>query len=582
MDKKSNMASITKPWMKYYDEKHHDVTVPKRSMYRMLTDYCEENQKQNETALYFYGRKISFGTLFSKIEEYAAAFINCGVKQGDYVSFLTVSLPETIYSIYALNKIGAVCNFIDVRTDATHVCEYIKKAKSKVLITLDQAFEKVGNKLDELGLDLVICQTPKDNFPVYLRFLYSFRQPNYHIPFDGKRVISNLDFARRANGAHVDDVEYKPGMPAVVVRTGGTTGLSKGAVLTNENMNAIVVNFRVSCMDKLPRTSSLLNFLPIGVSYGIAVGMHMPLCLGCEDILIPNFNPDHFDRLIKRYKPNHIIGVPTFYQKLVVSPLLKNEDLSFVYTMAAGGDTANDALEDKLEEFRLAHNIPYPIAQGYGMSEVSSAVSFGFQNIHKKGSAGIPSILTTIAAFKPGTDEELPIGTQGELCITGATVMKCYLDEPEETNEIKRLHPDGQVWIHTGDIGYIDEDGFVYIVGRIKRSIIRFDGHKVYPLQIERVVMKHPMVENCVVIGIKDRQHEQGDLPLVVAQLNDGSLGNEELRKELLALCQKEVELRSQPADVVFVESIPTTKLVKNDYRVLEDKFKDYDYLNRQ
>ena len=581
MSIENNLASINKPWMKYYDEKYHNITIPERSMYRMLTDYCEENHNENCVALSYYGRKMNFGTLFSKIEEYAAAFKNCGVKQGDYVSFLTVSLPETIFSIYALNKIGAVCNFIDVRTDATHVCEYIKKAKSKVLIAVNLAFEKVRDNLDDLGLELVIVQNPKDNFPTYLRLLYSLREPKYHVPYDGKRIISNLDFAKRTNGDHVDDAQYEPGMPAVVVRTGGTTGLSKGAVLTNENMNAIVINFRVSCIDKVPRNSSLLNFLPIGASYGIAVGMHMALCLGLKDILIPNFKPDHFDRLIKRNKPNHIIGVPVFYQKLIVSPLLKNDDLSYIYTMAAGGDTANDALEDKLEEFRIAHNIPYPIAQGYGMSEVSSAASFGFQNVHKKGSAGIPSITVTIAAFEPGTDKELPLGTKGELCITGETVMKCYLDEPEETEKIKRLHPDGKIWIHTGDIGYVDEDGFVFIVGRIKRSIIRFDGHKVYPLQIERTVMQHPSVENCVVIGIKDRQHDQGNLPLVVVQLNDGLVGNNDLRKELLTLCQNEVELRSQPADVVFIDNIPATLLIKNDYRVLEDKFKDYDYLNK-
>ena len=582
MDIKSNMASITKPWMKYYADKHHDVTVPKRSMYRMMTDYCDKNKSENDTALSYYRRKMDYATLFSKIEEYAAAFKNCGVKQGDYVSFLTVSLPETIFSIYALNKIGAVCNFIDVRTDAVHVREYIKKAKSKVLIAVNLAFDKVRDSLDDLGLDLVIVQNPKKYFPAYLSFLYSFREPNYHIPFDGNRIISTSDFEKRANGERVDDAEFIPETPAVVVRTGGTTGLSKGAVLTNENMNAIAVNFYVSIFDEFPRNCSILNFLPIGASYGIAVGMHMALCLGLKDILIPNFNPDHFDRLIKRNKPNFIIGVPTFYQKLIISPLIKDDDLSFILGMAAGGDTANDALEDKLEKFRIAHNIPYPIAQGYGMSEVSSAASFGFKNIHKKGSAGIPSITVTIAAFKLGTDEELPLGTEGELCITGDTVMKCYLDEPEETANIKRLHPDGKIWIHTGDIGYVDEDGFVFIVGRIKRSIIRFDGHKVYPLQIERTVMQHPMVKNCVAIGIKDRQHDQGHLPLVVVELNDHSLGNEELRKELLTLCQNEIELRSQPCDVTFIDNIPITKLIKNDYRTLEDKYKDYDYLNKK
>lgn len=572
-------ASIQKPWLKYFPDKYINMPLPRCTMYRMMTSTCEELEKENDVAISYYGTKISFKEFFSRIEEYAAAFSACGVKKGDKVSFLTVSLPETLCAVYALNKLGAVCNFIDVRTDAPHVREYIKKAKSDVLITIEQSFYAVADALDELGLRLVICQTPAESLPMHLRVAFRLKSPRYKIPYDGLRVIRNADFALKGRGKSVPDAGYEPDLPAVITRTGGTTGISKGVVLTNDSMNAIVLNFRASCMDKVPRKRSLLNFLPVGVSYGIAVGVHMALCLGCEDILIPNFKPDEFDRLVWRFKPNHIIAVPTFYQKLITSPRLKNRDLSFIQTMAAGGDSANDALEDKLEEFRIKHNIQFPIAQGYGMSETSSAVSFGFQSIHKKGSAGIPSLTVVIAAFQPGTDEELPLGVEGELCITGATLMKCYLDEPEETEQVMRCHSDGKVWVHTGDIGYVDEDGFVFISGRIKRSIIRFDGHKVYPLQLERIIMKHPQVTNCVVLGVKDREREQGHLPLAVVELKKGVAGGSAIRRELLQLCRDEVEQRSQPADIVFVKNIPTTKMAKNDYRALEDEFRDYDYL---
>lgn len=575
-------ASVLKPWLKNFSEEYINMPLPRLTMYRMMTDTCAELKKENDIAISYYGTKISFKEFFLHIEEYAAAFSEFGVKKGDKVSFLTVSLPETLCAVYALNKIGAVCNFIDVRTDALHIREYIKKAKSNVLITLEQSFFAVADNLDELGLRLVICQTPAENLPIHLKVAFRLKSPKYNISYDGLRIIRNTEFARKGMGKSVPDVGYEPDSPAVITRTGGTTGLSKGVVLTNDSMNAIVLNFRASCMDKVPRKRSLLNFLPIGASYGIAVGVHMALCLGCEDILIPNFKSDEFDKLVWRFKPNHIIAVPAFYQKLIASPRLKNKDLSFIQTMAAGGDSANDALEDKLEEFRKKHNIQYPIAQGYGMSEASSAVSFGFQNVHKKGSAGIPSLTSVIAAFKPGTDEELPLGVEGELCISGATLMKCYLDEPEETKQVMWQHSDGTVWIHTGDIGYVDEDGFVFICGRIKRSIARFDGHKVYPLQLERIIMKHPQVTNCVALAVKDREHEQGQLPLVVVELKRGTNDTNVVRQELLKLCCNEIELRSQPADIVFVESIPTTQMVKNDYRALEDKFRDYDYQNRE
>ena len=573
-------ASVLKPWLRYFSEESLRTPLPRCTMLQMVRNGCEKLHKWDECALDYYGTRLTYREMLAQIGRYAAAFAACGIRQGDYVSFLTVSLPESICAIYALNQLGAVCNFIDVRTDPPHVREYIKKARSSVLIALEMAFPAVADHLDDLGLRLVICHSPADSLPFVKRLAFRLKAPATRVPYDGVRVVRHGDFFAGHTGDTAPEVPYQPDMPAVVTRTGGTTGLSKGVVLTNDGMNAIAWNFWASCMDKLAGTTSysLLNFLPLGSSYGIAVGVHMALCLGSRDILIPKFDPEKFDQLVTRFRPNHIIAVPTFYQRLIASPRLRGKDLSFIHTMAAGGDSANDALEDKLEAFRLEHHIPFPISQGYGLSEVSSAASFGFQNTHKKGSAGIPCLTTVIAAFRPGTTEELPLGETGELCITGASLMQGYLDEPEETAQILREHPDGQRWIHTGDLGYVDQDGFVFIVGRIKRAIIRFDGHKVYPLQLERTVMQHPAVRNCVAVAIRDREHPQGSLPLIVAELNEGFSGDGAMRRELLDFCKQEIELRSQPADVVFVPEIPVTQIAKNDYRALEERFQTYEY----
>ena len=247
--------------------------------------------------------------------------------------------------------------------------------------------------------------------------------------------------------------------------------------------------------------------------------------------------------------------------------------------MAAGGDSANAGLEERLEEFRLNHGIPFPVSQGYGLSEASSAVAFGFQNIHKNGSSGIPSLSVVIAAFKPGTTEELPLGEKGELCISGPTVMKEYLNEPKETGAVLWNHPDGTKWIHSGDLGYVDQDGFVFVIGRIKRSIIRFDGHKVYPLQLEQLVLKDSRVRNCVTIPVKDLSHDQGELPLVIVELNDKSGDKESIKEELKELCSSGIELRSQPIDFIFIDKIPLTPMAKNDYKKLEEIYGAYDYL---
>lgn len=573
-------ASITKPWMKYYSEKMLKAPWPHCTMYGMVKNHCVEYDAFDSKALQYAGFSETYGSMLKHIDQYAAAFESFGVKKGDYISFLSVSVPETIYAIYGANKIGAVCNFIDVRTDAPHAREYIKKAKSEVLVTLELAYEKVADYLDDLGLRLVICQNPGLSLPFFKRFMFEFMTSSYSIPYDGKRVINVQNFAKAGEGKDCEEVPYEPDMPAAVTRTGGTTGLSKGVVLTNDSLNAVAHALGSAFYDNIPEeNSSLLNFLPVGVSYGIAVGVHTSLSYGLESILIPNFQLEKFDTYVVRFRPNHIIAVPVFYEQLINSKKLDGMDLSFMYTMASGGDSANPSMEDRQEKFRLEHNIPYPITTGYGMSETSSASAFSFRNTHKKGSAGIPALGMTFATFRPGTTEELPIGEKGELCITGPSVMKEYLYEPEETDKVLWKHPDGKIWVHSGDMAYLDEDGFVYIVGRIKRAIIRFDGHKMYPLQIENVVLKNPHVNRAVVIGVKDQDHDQGCLPLIVAERReDAVIGDEDLKKQLLDLCKAEMELRSQPVGVEIVAQIPLTDINKNDFRALEERFADYQY----
>ncbi len=572
-------ASIDKPWLKYYPEKYLNAPFPQCTMYTMIRKMCAEKHHEDATALHYYGTDITYSQMFEKIDLYAAAFYESGVRKGDYVTILSVAIPETYYTIYALNKLGAVCNFIDVRTDRVHTAEFIRKAKSDVLVTLEQCFSSVEDKLDALALRLVICQKPSSSLKPIKRILFDTANPKYKIPYDGKRIISDLEFSKRGIGKKYEEAVYEPDMPAVITRTGGTTGVSKGVVLTNDNLNAIAFNFMAMVLDNIPDRTSLLNFLPVGVSYGIAVGVHMALCLSFTDILIPKFDVNEFASLVAKFKPNHIIGVPVFYEKLITSKKMRNMDLSFINTMAAGGDSANDALEDKLDAFRIAHNIPYPVAQGYGMSEASSAVSFGFMNVHKKGSTGIPSLTVTVAAFKPGTFEELPLGQPGEICITGKTLMKEYLDEPEETKNVLKRHPDGKLWVHSGDLGYIDEDGFLFIIGRIKRTIVRFDAHKSYPLQIERAIMQHESVSNCAVIPVKDTSHVQGELPLAVIELDNACQNpKEKIISELKQLCIENIEKRSQPAGFVFVDAIPITNSAKNDVRTLQTQYYNYKY----
>ena len=276
-----------------------------------------------------------------------------------------------------------------------------------------------------------------------------------------------------------------------------------------------------------------------------------------------------------------MIATPAFYEILIDSEEMKDFDLSFLLTMGSGGDSMNAGLETKLEAFLKSHNVRYPLAQGYGMCEVSAAATFCVNDRYKKGSVGIPCIATTIGIFNPDTGEEVGYNTPGEVCITGKTMMKGYYNNQGETDYVMRKHDDGQVWIHSGDIGYIDEDGFVYIQGRVKRMITRFDGHKVFPVTIESFIAEHELVHSCSVIAVDDRERLQGQYPMAVIELNAGVdvSKRDGICMEIYQKCQEQLEERGRPVAVVCVDEVPLTAMGKNDYRTLEKRFKYFDYV---
>jgi len=199
--------------------------------------------------------------------------------------------------------------------------------------------------------------------------------------------------------------------------------------------------------------------------------------------------------------------------------------------------------------------------------------------VYKDDSSGIPLLCNTVGIFDPETGEELDYYHEGEICMTGRGMMKGYYNMPEETDHIIRRHADGKLWIHSGDIGYLDDDGFVYIKGRIKQIIIKFDGHKVFPVQIEGIIARHKAVGACAVVGIPDPNHGQGQVPLGVVELKNtlrDDVDKEAIRQEIMKLCDELLEERGKPADIVFIDQMLHTALNKHDYRRLTELYKDH------
>jgi len=570
----SRKPSVCRPWLRHYSEEHLNAPVPQCTVYAHLRDANRENLQN--TALCYYGRKLTYAQLLGDIDACADAFYALGVRRGDIVSFVSVAVPECVAAIYALNKLGAAANTIDPRMDKESIRRMIRESGSSVLVVIGMVFPKIAPIMEDIAQRHIIVQSAARSLPIIKKIAMKLKAPE-RIPYDGDAVMDWDTFLARGAGCHAEEAPYEGDAVAAIAYTGGTTGFPKGVMLTNDSINAVSHNFKYAGLCIKPG-DRFLGIIPVFSSYGMVCGMHMPLTLGFELVLIPRFIPATIGALVKKYRPNHMISTPAFYETLMQSREMRRADLSFLITMGSGGDTMNEGLEKKLHAFMKAHNIRYPLAQGYGMSEVSAAASFCVNEIYKPGSVGIPSVTTVVSVFDPETGEEREIGEMGEICITGPSVMKGYFRRPEETEHVMRRHADGRMWIHSGDIGYMDEDGFIFVKGRVKRMITRFDGHKVFPVNIEGMLSEYPAVHSCCVIGVNDREHSQGQYPLAVVELADGA-DREEVCRLLFDECQARLEERGRPAAVLAADKIPLTGAGKNDYRALEEEYAHFDYL---
>ena len=565
--------SEEKVWKKYLPEGAVDVDIARCTAF----EYLKTNNADNlgGKALHYYGRRITFRELINNIMIYSDAFDTIGVKQGDLVSAIAVGVPEYLTSIYALNRIGATTNTIDPRMDVNSIKRMVKQSGSKITMILDVMFEKVRPILDELDQDMFLILPTTRSMPIIPKIVIN-RKLKLKIPYGGK-IVKWDDFLDGAKGRkHVEPAPYVGDAVVAITYTGGTTGFPKGVMITNDSMNAVAENFKNWGLE-YSKGDRFLGIIPVFSSYGLVCGMHMPISLGLELVTIPKFDPLEFGKLVKKFRPNHMISTPAFYEMLMDSKEMVNFDLSFLITLGSGGDTMNEGLELKLSRFMEEHNIKYPLAQGYGMSELSAAATFCANDINKPGSVGIPSPTTTVGIFDPDTQEELGYNQVGEVCVTGPSMMKGYWNNPDETAHVMRKHADGKVWIHSGDLGVIDEDGFLFIKGRLKRMITRFDGHKVFPVNLESMVSAFEDVVNCAVIGVRDRGHGQGHYPIVIVELAEG-VDRDVACKKIFEYCDLHAEERGRPVAVISVDEIPLTPMGKNDFRALEDLYRNYDY----
>lgn len=554
-------------WLSYYDRKKNTIEFTTKSIYDYLIDSVGEDK--DYIALNYFGNKIDYTEFLDSVDTVAKALCNYGVKKGDIVTICLPNIPEAIYTFYACNKIGAIADMVHPLSSPEQIKFYLEENKSNFLFLVDFNYIRFRDVIKATKVRKTILVSPKNSMPLLLSIGYSITRDlkNIKPSKNNKSFLYWKDFYLRGvfneknYSATVDCKDV-----AVILHSGGTTGTSKGVMISNYSFNAMAMQSAVNVIETRPR-DKILTILPIFHGFGLAICVHTPLCLKVETILMPEYDAKRFYKIWKDDKPNIILGVPTLWEGMMSNNKFDNVDMSQLKYIISGGDFLTLANENKINKFLKAHGAKVKITKGYGMTESVAATAYTFPGTNEPGSIGIPMVGNSYKICDIETGEELPTGKEGELCVNGPTLMVGYLNNPKETKQMLRKHSDGKTWLHTGDIGYISENGIIFYTQRLKRMLI-VSGFNVYPSMIEDVLEQHKAVKQACVIGKKDNYKMQ--VPKAFIVLEDGYQDSLKLRRELKQLCKNKLAVYSVPKDFDFRTELPKTLYNKIDYKKLE------------
>lgn len=552
-----------KPWLKFYGNVPQSIDYPRVTMYEALLQTARE--KPDALAYDFMGYTSTYSMFISEINQCADALAAQGLKQGERITISMPTSPQGVIAFYAANKLGAVASMIHPLSTVKEIEFYLNVAKSRFALTLDAFYAKFKE---------VKAATP-------LQTLILARIPDYLSFF--KRVGFNLTKGRQIPKVPADPMvkwwadlmkgSYPSAPPAkmdtddmaVILYSGGTTGVPKGIMLSN--MNFISEGKMVSEWGKLDDNASVLAILPIFHGFGLGVCINACFMGGGKSILVPVFTPETVADLIRSRKPSFVIGVPTLFDALSRNPKMHKADLSCLRATFSGADTLPRPVKERFEEMVKNQGGNVQLLEGYGLTEAVTAIMATPIGNYREGSIGVPFPDMLAKIVKLDTIEEAPLGEEGEICVAGPAVMMGYLDQPEETASTLRKHADGRIWLHTGDIGTMDADGFFYFKLRQKR-MIKSSGMNVYPAQVEELLYKHDKVRDACIIGVPDEAQVQAVKAFVVLKNPaDASPGTE---KELINYCRENLIKWSCPRSIEFRTDLPKTLVGKIAFNTLE------------
>ena len=555
------------PWISHYGDVPFHLEYPKDSMSGVVLATAEKYPSL--PALSYMGRIIPYSLLEKNIKITAKAFASIGIKEGDTVTVCLPNVPQAIYCLYALNHIGAIASMIHPLSAESEIEFYLRTAGSKCAITLDQFYPKFEEVMKKYPLEKLIIASAGSELGTVKKVAFSLMNlgKTPKLPKNDTVMKWNEFFAlgKKFKGDE-PKVEKCDNDVAVILFSGGTTGTTKGIMLSNLNFNALALQTAAMSHYDI-HAMKMLAAMPVFHGFGLGVCIHTMMVAGGLSILVPRFNVKAYANLIKTEKPNFIAGVPTLFEAITRNPYLDGVSLDFLRGVFSGGDSLSVELKKKFDKFLDDHGSPVHVREGYGTTECVTASCLTPYCEEREASIGLPYPDTYYQICAVGTCEEVPYGEEGEICLCGPSVMIGYMNNEAETANTLRTHADGNVWLHTGDLGKMDEDGFIYFKQRIKRMIIT-SGYNVYPSQIENILDAHPKVQMSCVIGVKDPYKMQKVKAFIV--LRDGIKPSEDIRQELHEYCKKNVAKYALPYQIEFREELPKTLVGKVAYTVLE------------
>lgn len=549
-----------KPWIKYYTRTPESLNYYQGSMY----DYVKESAIKNEkrTAYTYYGLGVSYRGFLRRVDRIAAALTQFNIVENECVTICMPNTPESIALIYAINKIGAIANIIHPLSSTKDIKRALDETNSGVLFCSDSSMQNAR----DIKVKHFILVPNSTSLIKFKKMIYNIKESgNLKL---GKNIISWSDFISYKT---LDDPykKRKANDPAAIIYSGGTTGKPKGIILSNLNFNAMALQTMNVC-DGLNPGSSVLAALPIFHVFGLALCIHTALVCGMTAILVPKINTKKINSELKKYKPNIYPAVPSLLTMSLKGADPGSSGLKDIKTVVVGGDYLSPQTKAEFEKFLKDHGSNGVVKVGYGLSEAS-----GFccstapieEKYVQNGTLGVPNPDILVKAFEPNSDIEKSNNDIGEICVTGPTIFMGYINEDKETKNTLVKHTDGKIWLHTGDLGYIDKNGFVYYTSRLKRMIIS-NGYNIYPIELEEIIKKCKYVEDCTVVAVPHKIKSQ--TPKAVIVLKQDVEDTLAVRSEIRKYCMDNIARYAIPTEFEYRKDIPKTAIGKVAYRDLQ------------